>query len=53
MVSELKRILIKRMNGTVLILVLLEDGIGATSLMRLLYLNKVLILVLLEDGIGE
>ena len=39
--------------GKVLILVLVEDGLGAVTCWIIVQLSPVLILVLVEDGLGD
>ena len=53
MVSELLIRSIMRSFNEVLILVLVEDGIGESENPQTYYTVRVLILVLVEDGIGE
>ena len=54
MVSENSETLLVKENTIVLILVLVEDGLGVYIVSALvLSAAKVLILVLVEDGLGE
>ncbi len=52
MVSETYEVILDDKGNPVLILVLLEDGIGEIKIQVYDYIHSVLILVLLEDGIG-
>ena len=53
MVSENEIVAIKNTIRNVLILVLVEDGLGARDHPRSYGKSRVLILVLVEDGLGE
>ena len=53
MVSETITLISTVTQRTVLILVLLEDGLGVRNNLPIKRIVKVLILVLLEDGLGD
>ena len=52
MVSETENLSQEELNAFVLILVLVEDGLGGTYWPTFVGYAKVLILVLVEDGLG-